>query len=577
MNLLRSARPLRARLQSLQRGYAAEPAPAAAAAGDMGQVTQIIGPVVDIRFDGQLPSILSALEVQDLNIRLVLEVAQHLGDNNVRAIAMDSTDGLVRGQRVLNTGTPIKVPVGRGTLGRIMNVIGEPVDEQGPIDCSDTWSIHREAPDFTEQSTEQEILVTGIKVVDLLAPYQRGGKIGLFGGAGVGKTVLIMELINNVAKAHGGFSVFAGVGERTREGNDLYREMIESGVIKLGEERGKSKCTLVYGQMNEPPGARARVALTGLTVAEYFRDVEGQDVLFFVDNIFRFTQANSEVSALLGRIPSAVGYQPTLATDLGGLQERITTTTKGSITSVQAVYVPADDLTDPAPATTFAHLDATTVLARSIAELGIYPAVDPLDSTSRMLDPRIIGEEHYGIARGVQKVLQDYKNLQDIIAILGMDELSEEDKMTVARARKMQRFLSQPFQVAEVFTGSPGKYVDLANTIAGFKGILAGKYDDLPEMAFYMVGDIEEVVAKADKMAKDMAERKSAETSDGKAAAAAAMKDVPPLDKMAGELKEEVIDPNESLDDDFKAEAISAESVVLNEEGKKMKLPAKKH
>jgi len=543
----------------------------------MGQVTQIIGPVVDIRFDGQLPSILSALEVQDLNIRLVLEVAQHLGDNNVRAIAMDSTDGLVRGQRVLNTGTPIKVPVGRGTLGRIMNVIGEPVDEQGPIDCSDTWSIHREAPDFTEQSTEQEILVTGIKVVDLLAPYQRGGKIGLFGGAGVGKTVLIMELINNVAKAHGGFSVFAGVGERTREGNDLYREMIESGVIKLGEERGKSKCTLVYGQMNEPPGARARVALTGLTVAEYFRDVEGQDVLFFVDNIFRFTQANSEVSALLGRIPSAVGYQPTLATDLGGLQERITTTTKGSITSVQAVYVPADDLTDPAPATTFAHLDATTVLARSIAELGIYPAVDPLDSTSRMLDPRIIGEEHYGIARGVQKVLQDYKNLQDIIAILGMDELSEEDKMTVARARKMQRFLSQPFQVAEVFTGSPGKYVDLANTIAGFKGILAGKYDDLPEMAFYMVGDIEEVVAKADKMAKDMAERKSAETSDGKAAAAAAMKDVPPLDRMAGELKEEVIDPNESLDDDFKAEAISAESVVLNEEGKKMKLPAKKH
>jgi len=577
MNLLRSARPLRARLQSLQRGYAAEPAPAAAAAGDMGQVTQIIGPVVDIRFDGQLPSILSALEVQDLNIRLVLEVAQHLGDNNVRAIAMDSTDGLVRGQRVLNTGTPIKVPVGRGTLGRIMNVIGEPVDEQGPIDCSDTWSIHREAPDFTEQSTEQEILVTGIKVVDLLAPYQRGGKIGLFGGAGVGKTVLIMELINNVAKAHGGFSVFAGVGERTREGNDLYREMIESGVIKLGEERGKSKCTLVYGQMNEPPGARARVALTGLTVAEYFRDVEGQDVLFFVDNIFRFTQANSEVSALLGRIPSAVGYQPTLATDLGGLQERITTTTKGSITSVQAVYVPADDLTDPAPATTFAHLDATTVLARSIAELGIYPAVDPLDSTSRMLDPRIIGEEHYGIARGVQKVLQDYKNLQDIIAILGMDELSEEDKMTVARARKMQRFLSQPFQVAEVFTGSPGKYVDLANTIAGFKGILAGKYDDLPEMAFYMVGDIEEVVAKADKMAKDMAERKSAETSDGKAAAAAAMKDVPPLDRMSGELKEEVIDPNESLDDDFKAEAISAESVVLNEEGKKMKLPAKKH
>jgi len=578
MNLLRASRPLRQRLQALaqQRSYAAEPAPAAASA-DVGQVTQVIGPVVDVRFDGKLPAILSALEVQDHNIRLVLEVAQHLGDNNVRAIAMDSTDGLVRGQRVLNMGAPIKVPVGRGTLGRIMNVIGEPVDEQGPIEASDNWSIHREAPAFTEQSTEQEILVTGIKVVDLLAPYQRGGKIGLFGGAGVGKTVLIMELINNVAKAHGGFSVFAGVGERTREGNDLYREMIESGVIKLGAERGNSKCTLVYGQMNEPPGARARVALTGLTVAEYFRDVEGQDVLLFVDNIFRFTQANSEVSALLGRIPSAVGYQPTLATDLGGLQERITTTTKGSITSVQAVYVPADDLTDPAPATTFAHLDATTVLARSIAELGIYPAVDPLDSTSRMLDPRIIGAEHYAVARGVQKVLQDYKNLQDIIAILGMDELSEQDKLTVARARKIQRFLSQPFQVAEVFTGSPGKYVDLKATISGFKGILDGKYDDLPEMAFYMVGDIEEVAAKADRMAKEMAARKGAETDSGKKAAEAAMKDVPPLDRLAADVKEEVVDPNESLDDDFKAEAISAESVVLNEEGKKMKLPPKKH
>jgi F-type H+-transporting ATPase subunit beta len=441
--------------------------------------------------------------MQDL--RLVLEVAQHTGDQTVRCIAMDTTDGLIRGQRIINTGQPIAVPVGRETLGRIMNVIGEPVDEQGPIKSKVSWPIHREAPSFVDQSTEQEVLVTGIKVVDLLAPYQKGGKIGLFGGAGVGKTVLIMELINNVAKAHGGFSVFAGVGERTREGNDLYREMIEGGVIKTGDQQGDSKVTLVYGQMNEPPGARARVALTGLTVAEYFRDEEGQDVLLFVDNIFRFTQANSEVSALLGRIPSAVGYQPTLATDLGQLQERITTTKKGSITSVQAIYVPADDLTDPAPATTFAHLDATTVLSRSIAELGIYPAVDPLDSTSRMLNPLILGEEPYKVARGVQKVLQDYKNLQDIIAILGMDELSEEDKMTVARARKIQRFLSQPFQVAEVFTGTPGKYVDLKDTVSGFEGVLEGKYDDLPEMAFYMVGDISEVAAKADKMAAEMA------------------------------------------------------------------------
>mmetsp|Transcript_18150 Transcript_18150/g.39080 ORF Transcript_18150/g.39080 Transcript_18150/m.39080 type:complete len:589 (-) Transcript_18150:505-2271(-) len=556
------------------RAFAAEPAPAASA--DIGFVSQVIGPVVDVRFDGALPSILSALEVQDHNIRIVLEVAQHIGDNTVRTIAMDSTDGLVRGQKVLNTASPIKVPVGRGTLGRIMNVIGEPVDEQGPIESADQWSIHREAPEFIEQSTEQEILVTGIKVVDLLAPYQRGGKIGLFGGAGVGKTVLIMELINNVAKAHGGFSVFAGVGERTREGNDLYREMIESGVIKLGEKRGESKVTLVYGQMNEPPGARARVALTGLTVAEYFRDVEGQDVLLFVDNIFRFTQANSEVSALLGRIPSAVGYQPTLATDLGGLQERITTTTKGSITSVQAVYVPADDLTDPAPATTFAHLDATTVLSRGIAELGIYPAVDPLDSTSRMLDPRVIGNEHYAVARGVQKVLQDYKNLQDIIAILGMDELSEEDKLTVARARKIQRFLSQPFQVAEVFTGSPGKYVDLANTISGFQGILAGKYDDLPEMAFYMVGDIKEVQEKADRMAKEMAARKDAD-SGKKDAKATDLKDVPSLEKLVADIKEEPIDLDDKLEEDFKAEVISAETVVLNEDGKKMPLPPKKH
>ncbi|CAN1297051.1 ATP synthase subunit beta, mitochondrial [Linum perenne] len=437
--------------------------------GSIGKVCQVIGAVVDVRFDEGLPPILTALEVLDNSIRLVLEVAQHLGENMVRTIAMDGTEGLVRGQRVLNTGSPITVPVGRATLGRIMNVIGEPIDHKGEITTEHFLPIHREAPSFVEQATEQQILVTGIKVVDLLAPYQRGGKIGLFGGAGVGKTVLIMELINNVAKAHGGFSVFAGVGERTREGNDLYREMIESGVIKLGDKQADSKCALVYGQMNEPPGARARVGLTGLTVAEHFRDAEGQDVLLFVDNIFRFTQANSEVSALLGRIPSAVGYQPTLATDLGGLQERITTTKKGSITSVQAIYVPADDLTDPAPATTFAHLDATTVLSRQISELGIYPAVDPLDSTSRMLSPHILGEDHYGTARGVQKVLQNYKNLQDIIAILGMDELSEDDKLTVARARKIQRFLSQPFHVAEVFTGAPGKYVELKESIQSFQ------------------------------------------------------------------------------------------------------------
>ncbi|KAH0452862.1 hypothetical protein IEQ34_017186 [Dendrobium chrysotoxum] len=476
-------------------------------AGAVGRVCQVIGAVVDVRFDEGLPPILTALEVLDNPIRLVLEVAQHLGENMVRTIAMDGTEGLVRGQRVLNTGSPITVPVGRSTLGRIMNVIGEPIDERGEIKTNHFLPIHREAPAFVDQATEQQILVTGIKVVDLLAPYQRGGKIGLFGGAGVGKTVLIMELINNVAKAHGGFSVFAGVGERTREGNDLYREMIESGVIKLGDKQAiihdESKCALVYGQMNEPPGARARVGLTGLTVAEYFRDAEGQDVLLFIDNIFRFTQANSEVSALLGRIPSAVGYQPTLATDLGGLQERITTTKKGSITSVQAIYVPADDLTDPAPATTFAHLDATTVLSRQISELGIYPAVDPLDSTSRMLSPHVLGEEHYNTARGVQKVLQNYKNLQDIIAILGMDELSEDDKLTVARARKIQRFLSQPFHVAEVFTGAPGKYVDLKECITSFQGVLDGKYDDLPEQSFYMVGGIDEVIAKAEKISKE--------------------------------------------------------------------------
>ncbi|MDC0436567.1 F0F1 ATP synthase subunit beta [Candidatus Pelagibacter sp.] len=468
-----------------------------------GKITQIIGAVVDVKFDGELPEILSALECKNGDSRLVLEVAQHLGESSVRTIAMDATEGLKRGDDVTATGAPIQVPVGPETLGRIINVIGEPIDEKGEVKTKEKWPIHRAAPEFSDQSTETEILVTGIKVVDLLAPYAKGGKIGLFGGAGVGKTVLIMELINNVAKAHGGFSVFAGVGERTREGNDLYHEMIDSGVIK--PEGPGSKAALVYGQMNEPPGARARVALTGLTVAEYFRDQEGQDVLFFVDNIFRFTQAGSEVSALLGRIPSAVGYQPTLATDMGNLQERITTTNKGSITSVQAIYVPADDLTDPAPATSFAHLDATTVLSRQIAEIGIYPAVDPLDSTSRILDPRIVGDEHYRVAREVQKILQTYKSLQDIIAILGMDELSEEDKLTVARARRIQRFLSQPFFVAEVFTGSPGKLVDLESTIKGFAAICNGEYDHLPEAAFYMVGTIEEAIEKAEKMEKDAA------------------------------------------------------------------------
>jgi len=470
-----------------------------------GKITQIISAVVDVKFEeGQLPAILNALETTNDGKRLVLEVAQHLGEGEVRTIAMDSTDGLVRGQVVTDTGSAITVPVGVQTLGRIVNVIGEPIDEKGPINSKHHAPIHAPAPDFIDQATDNEILVTGIKVIDLLAPYAKGGKIGLFGGAGVGKTVLIMELINNIAKAHGGVSVFAGVGERTREGNDLYHEMIESNVINT-KDLNASKISLVYGQMNEPPGARARVALTGLTQAEYFRDQEGQDVLFFVDNIFRFTQAGSEMSALLGRIPSAVGYQPTLATDMGALQERITSTKKGSITSVQAVYVPADDLTDPAPATSFAHLDATTVLSRQIAELGIYPAVDPLDSTSRMLDPQVIGDEHYQCARDVQKVLQTYKSLQDIIAILGMDELSEEDKLVVARARKIQRFLSQPFHVAEIFTGSPGKLVGLADTIKGFRGIVDGKYDDLPESAFYMVGTIEEAIEKATKMALEAA------------------------------------------------------------------------
>ncbi len=475
----------------------------ASPANQTGRISQVIGAVVDVKFDGYLPAILNAIETSNQGNRLVLEVAQHLGESTVRAIAMDTTEGLVRGQEVKDTGAPIMVPVGVGTLGRIMNVIGEPVDEKGPVKAEGTRAIHQEAPLYTDQSTEAEILVTGIKVVDLLAPYAKGGKIGLFGGAGVGKTVLIQELINNVAKAHGGYSVFAGVGERTREGNDLYHEFIESGVNKEGGGEG-SKCALVYGQMNEPPGARARVGLTGLTVAEHFRD-QGQDVLFFVDNIFRFTQAGSEVSALLGRIPSAVGYQPTLATDMGALQERITTTNKGSITSVQAIYVPADDLTDPAPATSFAHLDATTVLNRAISEKGIYPAVDPLDSTSRMLSPLIVGEEHYQTARMVQQVLQRYKSLQDIIAILGMDELSEEDKIAVARARKIERFLSQPFFVAEIFTGSPGKFVDLADTIKGFKGLCEGKYDHLPEAAFYMVGTIEEAVEKGKKLAAEAA------------------------------------------------------------------------
>jgi len=474
-------------------------------ANKIGRISQVIGAVVDVQFEGDLPPILNALETDNQGRRLVLEVAQHLGESTVRAVAMDLTDGLIRGQSVTDTGEAIAVPVGEGTLGRIINVVGEPVDEAGPIKFNERRAIHQEAPAFTDQSTEAEILITGIKVIDLLAPFAKGGKVGLFGGAGVGKTVIIMELINNVAKAHGGYSVFAGVGERTREGNDLYHEMIESKVNKDPKENNGSaegsKCALVYGQMNEPPGARARVGLSGLTVAEYFRD-QGQDVLFFVDNIFRFTQAGSEVSALLGRMPSAVGYQPTLATDMGALQERITTTTKGSITSVQAIYVPADDLTDPAPATSFAHLDARVVLSRAISEKGIYPAVDPLDSSSRMLDPRIVGDEHYAVARGIQQVLQRYKSLQDIIAILGMDELSEDDKLTVARARKIERFLSQPFFVAEVFTGSPGKLVELADTIAGFKGLLEGKYDHLPEASFHMVGTIEEAVEKGKKLAE---------------------------------------------------------------------------
>ncbi|MBW6419066.1 F0F1 ATP synthase subunit beta [Celeribacter sp. PS-C1] len=469
-----------------------------------GKITQVIGAVVDVQFDGELPAILNALETDNNGNRLVLEVAQHLGENSVRTIAMDATEGLVRGQEVTDTNGPITIPVGNATLGRILNVIGEPVDEKGPVEATERRPIHAEAPEFSEQATETSILVTGIKVIDLLAPYSKGGKIGLFGGAGVGKTVLIMELINNIAKVHSGFSVFAGVGERTREGNDLYHEMIESNVIKP-DALEESQVALVYGQMNEPPGARARVALTGLTLAEQFRDQSGTDVLFFVDNIFRFTQAGSEVSALLGRIPSAVGYQPTLATDMGAMQERITSTKNGSITSIQAVYVPADDLTDPAPATTFAHLDATTVLNRAISELGIYPAVDPLDSSSRILDPQIVGEEHYNVARQVQNILQRYKSLQDIIAILGMDELSEEDKLTVARARKIQRFLSQPFDVAKVFTGSDGVQVPLEDTISSFKAVVAGEYDHLPEAAFYMVGGIAEVLEKAEKLAAEAA------------------------------------------------------------------------
>jgi len=468
-----------------------------------GKISQVLGAVVDVLFEGELPYIMNALKVDNNGNKLILEVAQHLGENAVRTIAMDSTEGLVRGQTVTDLGAPISMPVGPETLGRIMNVIGDPVDERGPINTTKKYPIHRPAPEFVDQSTETEVLVTGIKVVDLLAPYARGGKIGLFGGAGVGKTVIIMELINNIAKAHGGYSVFAGVGERTREGNDLYHEMIESGIIDL--EGDKSKVALVYGQMNEPPGARLRVALSGLTQAEYFRDEEGQDVLFFIDNIFRFTQAGSEVSALLGRMPSAVGYQPTLATDMGALQERITTTKKGSITSVQAIYVPADDLTDPAPATSFAHLDATTVLNRAISEKGIYPAVDPLDSTSRILDPQVVGDEHYRIAREVQRVLQTYKSLQDIIAILGMDELSEDDKLTVTRARKIEKFLSQPFFVAEVFTATPGKYVELEDTIKSFDGLVKGEYDHLPEAAFYMVGGIEEAIEKAKKLEAEAA------------------------------------------------------------------------
>ncbi len=472
------------------------------ASNNTGSVTQILGAVVDVQFEGALPFIQNALTTMVGDRKLVLEVAQEIGERTVRCIAMDTTDGMVRGAKVTDTGAPISVPVGPGTLGRILNVIGEPIDERGPVVATSYMPIHREAPSFEEQSASAEILVTGIKVIDLLAPYQKGGKTGLFGGAGVGKTVLIQELINNIAKGHGGVSVFAGVGERTREGNDLYYEMVDANVIKLNDgNTDGSKVALVYGQMNEPPGARARVALSGVTMAEYFRDVEGQDVLFFVDNIFRFTQAGAEMSALLGRIPSAVGYQPTLATDMGALQERITSTKKGSITSVQAIYVPADDLTDPAPATSFAHLDATTVLNRAISEKGIYPAVDPLDSTSRSLDPRIVGEEHYKVARDVQRILQTYKSLQDIIAILGMDELSEDDKLVVARARKLEKFLSQPFHVAEVFTGSPGVFVKVEDTIRSFKGIVAGEYDHLPEAAFYMVGTIEDAIAKADAMA----------------------------------------------------------------------------
>ncbi|WP_445680929.1 F0F1 ATP synthase subunit beta [Radicibacter daui] len=472
-------------------------------ANSVGKITQVMGAIVDVQFDGELPAILNALTTENGDKKLVLEVAQHLGQHTVRCIAMDSTDGLVRGSAVSDTGNAITVPVGPEVLGRILNVIGEPVDDRAPVKSKHSYPIHRPAPDFVDQSSEAQVLVTGIKVVDLLAPYLKGGKIGLFGGAGVGKTVTIQELINNIAKGHGGVSVFAGVGERTREGNDLYHEMIDSGVIKIAEDGSTegSKVALVYGQMNEPPGARARVGLTGLTMAEYFRDEEGQDVLFFVDNIFRFTQAGSEVSALLGRIPSAVGYQPTLATDMGALQERITSTKKGSITSVQAIYVPADDLTDPAPATSFAHLDATTVLSRSIAEQAIFPAVDPLDSTSRALDPRIVGEEHYNTARAVQSILQEYKSLQNIIAILGMDELTEEQKLVVSRARKLQRFLSQPFHVAEVFTGTPGVFVALEDTIRSFKGIVEGQYDHLPEQAFYMVGTIEQAVEKAKKLA----------------------------------------------------------------------------
>ena len=484
-----------------------EDRPTVSGSNNVGRISQVIGAVVDVQFDTHLPAILSALETSNNGQRLVLEVAQHLGENTVRTIAMDSTEGLTRGQNVTDTGAQITVPVGPATLGRILNVVGEPIDERGPVNSQHHAPIHAKAPEFIDQSTESSILVTGIKVIDLLAPYAKGGKIGLFGGAGVGKTVLIQELINNIAKGHGGTSVFAGVGERTREGNDLYHEFLDAGVIAKDAEGNPitegSKVALVFGQMNEPPGARARVALSGLTIAEYFRDVEGQDVLFFVDNIFRFTQAGAEVSALLGRIPSAVGYQPTLSTDMGALQERITSTNKGSITSVQAVYVPADDLTDPAPATSFAHLDATTVLNRAISELGIYPAVDPLDSTSRVLEPRVVGQEHYETARAVQAILQKYKSLQDIIAILGMDELSEEDKLTVSRARKIQRFLSQPFHVAEVFTGIEGKFVQIEDTVRSFKAVVNGEYDHLPEAAFYMVGGIDEVVAKAEKLAQE--------------------------------------------------------------------------